>query len=209
MLTFDELSHTYKWNGSIVPGVTTILADFIKVEIAGERYHVGRNSGAVIRSDVMEAAATKGTDIHAGCSIIIQGGVDWSALDGAYVGPLREFEKWLSDWKPQVMFTECPFYSERYGYAGTIDIIAMIRNKLCFIDIKTGESDSVGPQLAAYQNGWCEQEKYRPSTERWVLKIPKNGDPYKFAKLDGTLDFDYFKACLFVHNYNYMKRGFK
>ncbi len=201
MLKFDELTHTYYWNGVKVPGVTTILADFIKVVINNTPYHIGRNSGAVIPSEVMEAAAAKGTDIHKGCELIANGGVDWSALDGAYVGPLREFEKWLTDYKPAIMFTEAPFYSVRYGYAGTIDIIANIGGKICLIDIKTGASSSVGPQLAAYQHGWCEQEKYKASTQRWALWIPKNGDPYKFEKLTGLQDFDYFKSCLFIHNY--------
>ena len=206
MLTFDETTHSYFWNGVKVPGVTSILADFIKVEIGGYRYHVNRHTGQAIASDVMEEAAAKGKDIHEGSRIIANGGLDWSALDGAYVGPLKQFEKWLADIQPQILYTEAPFYSVRYGYAGTIDIIASIGKALCFIDIKTGESDSVGPQLAAYEWGWTEQEKYRGKTERWVLKLPKNGDPYKFQKLDGKNDFDYFRSCLFQHNY---KKGAK
>ena len=201
MLTFDEASHQYFWNGIQVPGVTSVLRDFIQVYIDGTAYHVGRNSGAVIDSSVMEAAAVNGRDIHSGCQMIAQGGVDWDALDGMYVGPLREFEKWIADFKPEIMFTEAPFYSIRFGYAGTIDIIAMIGGKLCFIDIKTGASSSVGPQLSAYQHGWCEQERYTASTQRWALWLPKNGSPYKFDKLQGYRDFDYFKACLFQHNY--------
>jgi hypothetical protein len=201
MLMFDELSHTYRWNGVVVPGVTTILRDFVKVVINDTPYHIGRNSGAVIPSEVMEAAGAKGTDIHKGCELIANGGVDWDALDGAYVGPLREFEKWLADYKPAIMFTESPFYSVRYGYAGTIDIIANIGGKVCFIDIKTGASSSVGPQLAAYEEGWKEQEKYKAGTQRWALWIPKNGDPYKFERLTGKQDFDYFKSCLFQFRY--------
>lgn len=207
MLTFDEATHTYRYQGVIVPGVTTILGDFIKVAINDIPYHVGRNSGVVIASSVMEHAGAVGTDLHSGCQLIANGGIDWDALDGAYVGPLREFEKWLEDLKPQILFTECPFYSIRYGYAGTIDIIAMINGKLCFIDIKTGASSSVGPQLSAYQHGWCEQERYTATTQRWVLRIPKDGSPYKFEKLTGFRDWDYFKSCLFIHQY--LKTGGK
>jgi hypothetical protein len=200
-LNFNPVDHSYWYNGKRVPSVTGILGDFIKVDIAGVQYHIGRNSGAVIPSEVMEAAAAKGTDIHAGCELIANGKLDWSALDGMYTGPLLQFEKWKSEHKPAIMFTEAPFYSVRYGYAGTIDIIAQIGKSLCFIDIKTGASSSVGPQLAAYEAGWCEHNKYRGKTERWALWIPKNGDPYKFERLTGKQDFDYFKACLFQHNY--------
>lgn len=204
MLKFDESTHTYRWKGVKVPGVTSILADFIKVEISGVKYHVNRNTGQVISSSVMEEAAAKGKDIHLGSQLIAQGGIDWDALDGMYTGPLRQFEKWLEDYNPQILFTEAPFYSERYGYAGTIDLIAnvpRIGKALCFIDIKTGGCDSVGPQTSAYEAGWCEHNKYKAGTQRWVLKIPKNGDPYKFERLTGKQDFDYFKSCLFIHNF--------
>jgi hypothetical protein len=117
------------------------------------------------------------------------------------VGPLRQFEKWFDLFKPQILYTEAPFYSKRFNYAGTIDIVAMIAKALCFIDIKTGESKSVGPQLAAYEWGWCEQERYTGKTERWALWLPKDGSPYKFQKITGRNDLDYFKACLFQHNY--------
>jgi hypothetical protein len=205
MLTFDESTHAYFWNGIRVPGVTAVLNDFMRVEIGGTSYHIGRNSGAVIPSDVMEKAAAIGTDIHEGCRILANGWLDWSAIDGAYVGPLKQFELWREQYRPHIMFTETPFYSLRYGYAGTIDIIAMINGKLSFIDIKTGASSSVGPQLAAYERGWCEQEKYTAATQRWALWLPKNGDPFKFERLTGKHDFDYFRSCLY--QYNYLKGG--
>lgn len=207
MLTFDESTHTYFWDGVKVPGVTSILGDFIKVEIQGTSYHVGRNNGVVIPSEVMEEAGAKGTDIHEGCRIIANGGLDWSALDGAYVGPLKQFQAWIDDFKPAIMFTEAPFYSIRYGYAGTIDIIAMINGKLCFIDVKSGDSDSVGPQLSAYEHGWCEHNRYPGTTQRWCLKIPKNGDKYKFERMNGFKDWQYFLACLY--QFNYLRGGGK
>ena len=201
MLTFEAETHIYRWNGVKVPGVTTILGDYIQVEAGGVRYHVDRHSGQVINSDVMEEAGAKGTDIHRCCQLTIQGGLDKEALDADYRRPVAQFEEWLQLYKPAILYTECPFYSARYGYAGTIDIIAQLNKKLAFIDIKTGASSSVGPQTSAYEQGWCEQEKYRGLTERWVLKIPKNGDPFKFEKLTNRQDFDYFKACLHIHRY--------
>jgi hypothetical protein len=201
MLTFEADTHTYRWNGVKVPGVTTIIGDYIRIEAGGVLYHVDRHTGQVIRSDVMEDAAAKGHDLHRCCQLTIQGGLDKEALDADYQRPVAQFEKWLELYKPQILYTECPFYSARYGYAGTIDIIAMIKKKLCFIDIKTGASSSVGKQLAAYEKGWCEENKYRGLTERWVLWLPKNGDPFKFQPLTNRQDFDYFLACLHIYRH--------
>jgi hypothetical protein len=201
MLTFEADTHTYRWNGVKVPGVTTIIGDYIQIEAGGVLYHVERHTGQVIRSDVMEEAAAKGKDIHRCCQLTIQGGLDKEALDAGYRGPVSQFEEWLQLYSPAILYTECPFYSARYGYAGTIDIIAMMNKKLCFIDIKTGESSSVGKQLAAYEKGWTEENKYRGLTERWVLWLPKNGNPYKFEKLTNRQDFDYFLACLHIYRY--------
>lgn len=208
MLTFDAETHTYRWNGVKVPGVTSILADYIRIEVGGGRFHVHRHSGRVIASSVMEEAAAKGQDIHLACQLSVQGGVDWGALDVAYVEPVRQFERWRETYQPEVLYSEAAFYSRRHGYAGTIDLIATLPTlgkKLAFVDIKTGSSSSVGPQTAAYEQGWCEDNKYRGGTERWVLWLPKDGSPFKFERLTNRLDFDYFKACLF--QYNYLRGG--
>ena len=201
MLTFDEETHTYRWNGIKVPGVTSVLADYIRTTAGGNQYHVCRHTGTAIPTDIMEDAADKGKDIHLACQLTIQGGLDWDALDLCYMGPVKQFEAWMKQYQPQILFTEMPVYSVRYGYAGTIDIIAAIDRKVAVVDIKTGASSSVGPQTAAYGQAYAEQEKYRGTVERWVLWLPKNGDPFKFEKITNRQDFDYFKACLYCHQY--------
>lgn len=201
MLTFDAEKHQYSWNGQMVPGVTSILNEWLKVTIGGERYHINRFSGTAIPSWKMEEAGQSGTDIHKGCEIIIQGGIDWDSLDPVYTPPLRQFEKFMAEIKPQVLFSEAPIYHPKYGYAGTIDIIAMIGKALCFIDIKTGDSSTVGPQLAAYERGWCAFDKYLGRTERYALWLPKDGSPYKFQQLTSQFDFEFFKSCLFQRSF--------
>jgi len=201
VLTFDEQSHSYYWNGVKVPGVTSILNEWLKVTIAGERYHVNRFSGVSIPSWKMEEAGQAGTDIHKGCQIIMQGGIDWESLDPAYVPPLQQMQKWLNEVRPNVLYTEAAFYHPKYGYAGTIDIVAMIGKALGFIDIKTGDSDTVGPQLSAYERGWTAQDKYIGRTERYALWLPKDGSPYKFERLSNENDFEFFKSCLFQRQF--------
>jgi hypothetical protein len=201
MLTFDEKEHIYRWNGVIVPGVTTIIGEWVKIVIGGERYHVNKFTGVVIPSRVMEEAGAKGTDLHKGSQLILQGGIDWNSLVPEYIGPLRQFEKFLSDFDIKPLYTELPFYHPKYGYAGTIDIIATYQKALAFIDIKTGESSTVGPQVAAYERGHCAQDRYIGRTTRYALWLPKDGSSYKFEQLTKENDFEFFKACL-------MQKGF-
>lgn len=201
MLTFDPEKHEYSWDGKPVPGVTTILNEWLKVTIAGERYHVNRFTGVAIPSWKMEEAGQAGTDIHHGCQLILQGGIDWNSLDPSYVAPLKQFERFLSDIGPTVLYTECPIYHPKHIYAGTIDIVAMIGKALAFIDIKTGASDTVGPQLSAYERGWTAQERYFGKTERYALWLPKDGSKYKFERLTNDNDFEFFKSCLFQRRF--------
>lgn len=202
MLTFNEDLHEYRQDGFVIPSVTAILADYMKVNIGGYDYHVNRHTGQAIPSSVMEEAAAKGTDIHKCCQFINQGGLDWDALDPLYQKPAKEYERWLSLYSPKIIGCEVMVYSVRYGFAGTIDIVAEFQGLRWIIDIKTGASCSVGAQTAAYLQAYCEQEKYHGLTARGVLWLPKDGKPHKFERLTDKGDFDYFKACLAVHQYH-------
>lgn len=203
MLTFDETTHTYHWNGAKVPGVTSILREWIQITVgvAGSRFHVNRYSGLTIPSEVMEEASAKGKDLHRGCQLILQEGLDWEALPSEYLAPLQQFEKWQEEFRPEVLFTEVPVFHPKYQYAGTVDIIAVIDGILHIIDIKTGASSSVGPQTAAYEKAWLAQEKYLRRSKRAALWLPKDGSPYKFQPLSNVGDFDFFKVCLYQRQF--------
>jgi hypothetical protein len=198
MLTFNEELHEYRWNGVIVPSVTTLINEWIKVTIQGTDYHVNRFTGTVVPSYLMEEGAEKGKDLHDGAELILKGGIDWYALDPDYVKPLQQFEKFLSDFDIHPLYAEYRFYHPKMGYAGTIDIIAIIEKALSFIDIKTGLCETVGIQTSAYEAGYCAQEKYIGRTARYALWLPKTGNKYKFEKLNDPGDFDKFKACMML-----------
>ncbi|KAF0218822.1 MAG: hypothetical protein FD174_2605 [Geobacteraceae bacterium] len=203
MLTFDPEKHCYYWDGQPVPSVTSILNEWLKITVgvAGSRFHVNRYTGQVIASEIMEEGGAKGKDIHFGCELIIKGGICWGSLAPEYVAPLQQFEKWMDEVKPEILYTELAVYHPKYGYAGTLDILAKIGRALCFIDIKTGESGTVGPQLAAYEQAWLAENRFVGKTERYALWLPKNGGAYDFEPLRNPLDWELFKSCMFQKNY--------
>ena len=198
MLTFDEATHTYRWNGVKVPSVTGLINEWLQITISGSQYHVNRFSGVVVPSYLMQEGAAKGKDLHKGSELILKGGLDWNALDPEYEPPLRQFQKWLDDCQIQPLYTEYRFYHPKYHYCGCIDVVAMVEKALAFIDIKTGECSTVDIQLSAYEAGYCAQERYIGRTARYALWLPKKGEKYKFEKIKDDNSFEKFKALMIL-----------
>jgi hypothetical protein len=199
MLTFNSENHEYRnHDGKIVPSVTEIIHEWLKVTIGGEKWHVNRFTGAAIPSRKMEEGAAKGTDLHKAAQLILQGGIDWDSLAAEYVGPLKQFTNWLKECDITPLYTEYMFYHSRYNYCGTIDIVATSDKELLIVDIKTGLSDMVSLQLSAYEQGFISQEKYTGKTARYALYLPKSGKPYKFEKMKDDNSWEQFRACLLL-----------
>ena len=203
MLTFKEDSHIYAWDGQPVPSVTQVLNEFIKV--SGRGIYVNTRSGTAIDAQTFENAQDFGTAMHMAAALILRGqGVEWNMLDEALVAPLRQFEKWIDDYKIKPLHIEQPFFSLKQSVAGTPDIIGDVRGMkhLSIIDIKTGlKNDMVGPQLAGYEILFREQEVYRKPIFRHELILPRDGSPYKFTLKNSLHDGTYFLTKLFQYNF--------
>ena len=206
MLEFNSDNHVYRRNGQIIPSVTQILGGWWEVEISGRDYYLNVLTGSIIAADKMKTAADHGTAVHKACWLILKhghDGLDWGVLDPELIHPLQQLEKWQEDWKPTVILLEQPMYSDKYGYAGTPDIVALILNQATIpavIDIKTGAYDMAGPQVAAYEQLFKEHDKFRGTVRRYVLHLPKTGS-YKFVPLTDKRDWDFFRSRLFQYNY--------
>lgn len=206
MLTFDEDKHIYRWNGKSVPSVTQIIGAWLPVK--GADFYVNTFSGAIIYADKFEAAGEVGKAIHKACGYVASGqGVDMLAIDSALIPPLKQFSKWVDDLKVKVRYTESPMYSEKYGFAGTPDIICEVgndKNIVAVVDIKTGlVNDQVGSQTSAYEILTREFLKIRRIIKRYELILPRDGSPYKFKPLNDKNDLLFFLSRL--NQYNYLK----
>lgn len=148
MLSFDEPTHTYRWNGRIVPSVTQILApleDFERVPW-----------------DVLEAARQFGSHVHQAVHLHILGQLDWQALDPALAPYVRAADKFLASVKADISDAEVRLYSEASRYAGTCDLVAIwkvrTRTRRTLLDWKATAAfpPSAGPQTAAYARAYEE-----------------------------------------------------
>lgn len=210
MLEFDPATHTYTYDGRVVPSVTQVIGEWIPVKHMGFDYLVNAFTGEMVAAEKFREAADFGTAVHKGAKLILTGeGLDWDALDPALEPPLRQLERWIGDFKVEPRHVEVPMYSKRYGVAGTPDIICFVlKNRLIVCDIKTGSLGAVGAQTAGYEILY--REEYRRLSvkiSRYALRLPKDGRPYDFIPMRNPEDKQFFLSRVF--QYHYARKEFR
>lgn len=137
-LTFDEATHTYRFNGNVVPGVTSILKPLTNYDS--------------VPAAVLDAASLFGKAVHRACELDDLGELDEAALDVALVPYLQAWRNFSADYAVEWEVIETPMYHQALRYAGTADRIGKVRRLSAVVDIKTTYElmPTNGPQLAAY-----------------------------------------------------------
>lgn len=135
-LTFDAATHTYRYDGVVVPSVTQIISA------------VGLYEFDYVSRETLRVAAERGTIVHRCIEWYEAGELDESSIDPELEG---YFRAWLNcrerEQFPTVEAAECRVFSKPYWYAGTVD--QMFPGWIN--DLKTGvESPAHGLQLSAY-----------------------------------------------------------
>ena len=154
------MAHTvYKVNGKRVKSVTTLI-----------NAHLGWSKGALIgwtrkhclKGDdsmaIMKEAGRVGTLAHVMIEEFIKGGT--VVLDSYSVSEISQakiayysFYEWFKNKNPKFLETEMKLVSEKYGFGGTFDAVAVVNKKLVILDWKTSNAvhDEFLVQLAAYR----------------------------------------------------------
>lgn len=195
MLTFDSAAHAYYWHGQRVPGVTSLLQpihDFSRVP-----------------RDVLEAAQRRGTYVHAMTELYDLGELDEDAnaavADGAYVGYLQAWKRFVAEYEPNWIDIESMGYSLAYGYAGTWDrrgTLGRTRPGPALIDIKTSGDPAFawGVQTAAYRQIAMEREPSAALDLRATVQLHADGT-FDFLPWTEPDDWRAFHALLTVHQW--------
>lgn len=198
-LTLDE-NHVYCdiETGRAIPGVTSVLKEYMTVNVFGEDYSLHIPSGAIIPVAIMKRAAAFGTAFHDGARLMLTGqGLDWNALDEALAPALLQLKWWIAENVAEVLVVEQPMHSARYDYAGTPDLICRLKQSKkghrCLIDFKTGLYGAAArAQTAAYEQLYRENYKYKGFMDRAILHISKDGEKVELVPMTGKTDFQYF-----------------
>lgn len=182
-LTFDEASHTYRFNGNVVPGVTSILSpltDFSRVP-----------------PHVLEAASNFGKAVHLACELDDLHMLDEDQLDPALVPYLKAWRKFSADYEVQWEQIEEPVYHATLRYAGTPDRFGLVKARPAVVDIKSTAElyPSVGPQLSAYAHALT-----HPYADRIAVQLKADGT-YVAKTYANPTDFPVFASLLTLRNW--------
>jgi hypothetical protein len=149
-------------------------------------------------------AAALGTAVHDAVEQYAYSGVR-PAVENPEVEPfLDRFDEWAQKWQPVYEAAEAAVYNKTYGYAGTLDAIAVIDGQRVLLDYKSsrksvGSDDKpthpypeVALQLAAYSHAelmavWRARrfEKYR--RRYYLLNTDEEELGQPLGKIDGAV----------------------
>ncbi len=132
MNTFNPDGHWYYIGGRPVPSVTQVINEVLP--------------GAVWKAD--EYFLGRGTAVHA-CAALIARGIPFEH-DPAIDGQVRACRKFFKDMKLEVYHVEGQIYSERYQYAGTLDLQCRINGRNTILDWKSALSEVAEIQVGGY-----------------------------------------------------------
>jgi hypothetical protein len=99
-------NHVYKHGNRIIPGVTdTIQANFGKRPWYSE-WHAGR-----------------GKAVHLAIHYLVNNQLNWETVDKRIKPRVEAFQRFLNETRLQVIDSEVKMFSERYQFAGTMDLV--------------------------------------------------------------------------------------
>ena len=140
--------------------------------------------GAEEADRILKQAGIRGTAVHSGIEMLLGGAElhkESYSLDE--FNRLESFTKWHKEYKPEIISTEQRVFSEKYGYAGTLDVLCKIDGKMSIGDWKTSAN--------IYPHFWLQIASYAQALEEMTdIKVEqtfvcqfgaKNKNGYRFV----------------------------
>jgi len=188
MLTFDAVTHKYKYNGVELLSVTQVL------KYAGMYPYLTENKEKMLL----------GSAVHRACELDDNRNLDYKTVSQRVQPYLLGWQKFRADYPGEIIANELPLYSSK-GYAGTVDRVMMRVKRVAVIDIKTGASIPAHRlQLAAYAELWKENKGVGCQL-RWAVKLNDDGT-YSVTEYENDNSYYDFLACLKVVQFK-LKNG--
>ena len=158
----------YYWNGdrpyiSVTKALGIIDKGFALQRWYGQQvYWAVAKNPSISEKDALYApylesrkAADRGTTVHSLIESYKKGG-NIEHIPEKFRGYANAFFKWVGEVKPELVENERTVFNDKYGYAGTLDAIAIIGGKKYVVDFKTNKDGNVYTeahmQVSAYIN---------------------------------------------------------
>jgi len=200
--SFREDDHSYWLDGRRLPGVTSILDDWHKIDCGSVSFYYNPRTETRVPADKWEAAQDRGTAVHEMLFLCLNGqGVNRSVLHPDLLPYLEQIERFIDRYKPRVLLAEHKGYHPQLLYAGRLDFVieTPLCKRLILADAKSGMRGQVGPQTSAYEPLARQGLKFKGIMERYCLDLKP--DNYDFQPCGQATDFQYFRYRLWAYNY--------
>ena len=139
-LEFNDEKHEYKVNGVVIPSVTELCAP-----LTYSKYKVD--------NAVIEQAAYRGTMVHELTALWDRGDLEQESAIASDVGMyLMAWIQFCHDYQPQWEYIEIPLACRTF--AGTVDRIGYIDDRMVVVDIKTTSSMDRANKVALVTQLW-------------------------------------------------------
>lgn len=147
----------YKLDGVVYPSVTEILSIVAKPGLVAWANNIGLAGKST--KDESQRIAGIGTEVHARIEQYFKEGIT-EAITAEALPSLHLFNNWLQKHKIEPILIEESLISPKFGYAGTIDLLAKVDDKLTLIDFKTSNRiyKDYFAQLCAYKRLLSERD---------------------------------------------------
>lgn len=185
MKEYDPITHIYKNNGIVIPSVTSILKDVGIIDFSRVPYKK------------LEEGRDRGDKVHEMTRLYDLGVLDMSTVDDRLLPYLEAWKRFLRDTGFEIIDIEKRVDSEKYWFAGRLDRVGMLNEKLTIIDIKSGQMyKSNDLQLSGYVIAH-QEEHHSKIKQRWGIQLKPDG--YWKPEIYNNMD-NGFLSCVSVYN---------
>src|SRR3989344_1671686 len=231
-LKFKKSNHSYLLNGLPVPGCSYIAGILPKGFLApwasklavetierlikpNTKYSKSELTEALALAKIAhtirkDTALETGTQVHALLEQFIKN--DDQEIpkqeDSEVQECVNRFMEWVNKHKIEWLASELLVGSEIYKFAGTLDAIARLDNKLVLIDFKSSKQISIGEyglQTAGYKIA-LEELGCPDIEERIIVRLPKDGSDIEIHKIETNFEEDRAAFLAARELYPYIKK---
>ena len=204
VLEFDNFKHKYTLKGEAIPSVTGILSIINKPALVNwaagcaadsiaESLTPGVSYDELEINAIIEAgrkahwqkkvdAGNIGTFLHKWIESYIKGENPGTPVNPGLQESVAKFLGWVEKHKVKFLLSEQMIYSKKFKYAGTLDFVCTIDDKLYLGDTKT--SSGIYPEMlvqtSAYRYARQEEFPEEKYAGQLILRIGKDGS-FEFA----------------------------
>lgn len=181
----NEETHVYTNNGKTLPSVTQILRPLM-------------GDLRFVKSDILEHKSQLGQAVHKAIELHLIDQLDYTSVPNIVMPYLNQFLRFEHDTKFVAVDVEC-VVSHPLGYAGKLDAVGRINNKLGIFDWKT--TTTLSPVVALQTAAYATAHKFG-ITERYALRLSEsNYRLHKYPASEHVSDFQTFTGLLRLHHW--------